>query len=152
MQSTVFKLKLCILLTPIVQIWEDKFMSPKPSSHGRQGLQGQEDNSVVPMGQWSYRWALEIWTGMLSIVLEDCDSWEACSHFPPAFPPAGSLNVMSNCWLLAEWLQHSSNCWVRLRRTGCHVQQLLHKVHRNTLCRGTQARGPLFSAEVEEDI
>lgn len=33
-------------------------MSLKPSPGGKQGLQRQKDNTVVPMGKWS--WATEI--------------------------------------------------------------------------------------------
>lgn len=115
---------------PIVQIREDKFMSPRPSPGGRQGLQGQEDNSAVPMGKWRYRnldWDAQ------------CSSrrmWQLGGLFPlSTWLTVGSLDVMSNCWLLAEWHQSSSNCWVRLRRTGCHVQRQ-HSCF--TRCAGTR--------------
>lgn len=121
------------------------------------GRAHKEDNAVEPMGKWSHSWAIEIWTGLFSVAPEECDSWEACSHFPSGWQlcPWTSCSVKLLATGRVTPLQCVCNYWVRLRRTGCHVQ-LQHCCF--TRCRGTHCawehrHGDLFfSAEVEEDI
>ena len=98
--------------------WEQiNFRPAEPSPGGRQGLHRQKEKAVVLKGSG----AIEIWTRLLGAAPDEHGRWDACSLLP-AWPTAGPLEVLPNCWLQAEWPRQSSDYRVRLRRTGCHIQ------------------------------